>query len=147
MSGASRPGARLRPFPGARVTTTVGQDLGQQEAASWCMLCSPSLWERLFCVHRTSLPVALGSLRSAGGVSVQLMLDTPGFVQGGKQTEQWVWNVTCYLMEQNAGLDEAQSGIKFGGRNITNLRYAVTHPYFRKQRGTREPLDESERGG
>ena len=25
---------------------------------------------------------------------------------------------------QNAGLDEAQAGIKFAGRNINNLRYA-----------------------
>ena len=25
---------------------------------------------------------------------------------------------------QNAGLDEAQAGIKIGGRNINNLRYA-----------------------
>ena len=25
---------------------------------------------------------------------------------------------------QNAGLDEAQAGVKFAGRNINNLRYA-----------------------
>ena len=25
---------------------------------------------------------------------------------------------------QNAGIDEAQAGIKFAGRNINNLRYA-----------------------
>ena len=28
-----------------------------------------------------------------------------------------------YIM-RNAGLDEAQAGIKIGGRNINNLRYA-----------------------
>ena len=27
---------------------------------------------------------------------------------------------------RNAGLDEAQAGIKTAGRNITNLRYAAT---------------------
>ena len=27
---------------------------------------------------------------------------------------------------QNAGLDEAQAGMKIAGRNINNLRYAVT---------------------
>ena len=48
---------------------------------------------------------------------------------------------------QNAGLDEAQAGIKISGRNINNLRYASEHhPYGRKQRGTKEPLDEDERG-
>ena len=43
---------------------------------------------------------------------------------------------------QNAGLDEAQAGIKISRRNINNLRYADG----RKQRGTKETLDESERG-
>ena len=37
-----------------------------------------------------------------------------------------------YIM-RNAGLEEAQAGIKIAGRNINNLRYE-------------EPLDESERG-
>ena len=46
---------------------------------------------------------------------------------------------------RNAGLDEAQAGIKIAGRNINNLRYAdMHHPYGRKRR-TKEPLDESER--
>jgi len=48
---------------------------------------------------------------------------------------------------QNAGLDEAQAGIKTDRRNINNLRYADKHhPYGRKQRGTKESLEESERG-
>ena len=29
----------------------------------------------------------------------------------------------CYIM-RNAGLNEAQAGIKFAGRNINNFRYA-----------------------
>ena len=37
-----------------------------------------------------------------------------------------------YIM-RNAGLEEAQSGIKIAGRNINNLRYADdNHPYGRK---------------
>ena len=48
---------------------------------------------------------------------------------------------------RNAGLDEAQAGIKIAGKNINNLRYADdSHPYGRKLRWTKEPLDESERG-
>ena len=49
-----------------------------------------------------------------------------------------------YIM-QNARLAEAQAGIKTAGRNINNLRYAWHHPYGRKGRKTKEPLDESER--
>ena len=43
---------------------------------------------------------------------------------------------------QNAGLDEAQEGIKIAKRNINNLRYADEHhPYGRKWRGTKDPLE------
>ena len=47
---------------------------------------------------------------------------------------------------RNAGQDEPQAGIKIAGRNINNLRYADDTPYGRKQRRTKEPPDESERG-
>ena len=44
-------------------------------------------------------------------------------------------------------MDEAQAGIKIAGRNINNFRYADnTTLYGRKQRGTKEHLDEGERG-
>ena len=47
----------------------------------------------------------------------------------------------------NAGLEEAQDGIKIAGRNINNLRFVDDTPlYGRKLRRTKEPLDESERG-
>ena len=46
---------------------------------------------------------------------------------------------------RNAGLDEAQAGIKIGRRNINNLRYADDTTHGKKQR-TKEALDESERG-
>ena len=46
---------------------------------------------------------------------------------------------------RNAGLDELQTGIKIGRRNIHNLRYAHdNHSNGRKQRGTK--LDEGEGG-
>ena len=51
-----------------------------------------------------------------------------------------------YIM-RNAGLDEAQTGIRIAGRNINNLRYADgTTLMAEKWRGTKEPLDEGERG-
>ena len=36
-----------------------------------------------------------------------------------------------YIM-RNAGLDEAQAGIKIAGRNINNLRYEMTPPLWQK---------------
>ena len=47
---------------------------------------------------------------------------------------------------RNAGLDEAQAGIKIARRNISNLRYADDTTLMRKLRRTKEPLDENERG-
>ena len=48
---------------------------------------------------------------------------------------------------RNAGLDEAQTGIKIARRNINNLRYTDGITLNgRKRRRTKEPLDESERG-
>ena len=46
---------------------------------------------------------------------------------------------------RNARLDESQAGIKIGGRNINNFRHA-DEVAWQKQRGTKEPLDETERG-
>ena len=45
---------------------------------------------------------------------------------------------------RNAGLEEAQAGIKIAGRNINNLRYADDTTLWHKVK--KKPLDESERG-
>ena len=36
----------------------------------------------------------------------------------------WIFNLYAEYITRNAGLEEAQSGIKIAGRNINNLRYA-----------------------
>ena len=47
---------------------------------------------------------------------------------------------------RNAGLEEAQAGIKIAGRNINNLRYADdTTLMAESDKELNEPLDESER--
>ena len=48
---------------------------------------------------------------------------------------------------QNAGLDEAQAGIKIAGRNINNLRYADDTILMAKSEEELKPLDEGERRG
>ena len=50
-----------------------------------------------------------------------------------------------YIM-RNAGLEEAQAGIKIAGRNINNFRCADDTTLMVEWRGTKKPLDESERG-
>ena len=47
---------------------------------------------------------------------------------------------------RNAGLDEAQAGIKIARRNINNLRYADdTTLMAESEEELKEPLDDSER--
>ena len=47
---------------------------------------------------------------------------------------------------RNAGLEEAQAGIKLAGRNINNLRYADdTTLMAEREEKLKNPLDESER--
>ena len=59
----------------------------------------------------------------------------------------YLFNLYAEYIMRNAGLDEAQAGIKIAGRNISNLRYADdTTLMCRKCRRTKESLDESERG-
>ena len=53
---------------------------------------------------------------------------------------------------QNAGLDEAQAGIKFAGRNINNLRYADDTTFMAESKEEQKSLlmkvnEESEKTG
>ena len=48
---------------------------------------------------------------------------------------------------RNAGMEEAQAGIKIARRNINHLRYADDTPLTAEsEEEPKEPLDESERG-
>ena len=47
---------------------------------------------------------------------------------------------------RNAGLEEAQAGIKISRRNINNLRYTDDTTLVAECKEDKEPLDESETG-
>ena len=47
---------------------------------------------------------------------------------------------------RNAGLEEAQAGIKIDGRNINNLRHTDGTTLHGRKWRTKEPLDKSETG-
>ena len=57
----------------------------------------------------------------------------------------YLFNLYAEYILRNAGLDEAQAGIKTAGRNINNLRYADDTTLI-AERGTKVPIDEGERG-
>ena len=58
-----------------------------------------------------------------------------------------LFNLYAEYIMRNAGLDEAQAGIKITGRNINNLRYTDdTTLMAESEEQLKKPLDESERG-
>ena len=66
-------------------------------------------------------------------------------VHQGCMLSPCLFNLYAEYIMGNAGLDEAQAGIRIARRKISNLKYADDTTLGRKWR-TKEPLDESERG-
>ena len=77
--------------------------------------------------HLTCL---LRNLYAGQEATVRTEHGTTGWFQIGKEVRQGyilspcLFNFYAEYIMRNAGLDEAQAGIKFAGRNINNLRYA-----------------------
>ena len=74
---------------------------------------------------------------------------------GSKLGKEYVKAVYCHpayltfaeYIIRNAGLEEAQAGIKIAGRNTNHLRYADdTTLMVENEEELKKPLDESERG-
>ena len=57
-----------------------------------------------------------------------------------------LFNLYVEYIMRNAGLEEAQAGIKIAGRNLNNLRYADDTTLMAESEEELEPLDESESG-
>ena len=56
-----------------------------------------------------------------------------------------IFNLYAKYIMRNAGLDEAQAGIKIAERKINNLRYADDTTLMAESKEELEPLDESEK--
>ena len=57
-----------------------------------------------------------------------------------------LFNLYSEYIMRNAGLDEAQAGIKIAGRNINNLRYTDGTTLMAESEEELKSLDENERG-
>ena len=57
-----------------------------------------------------------------------------------------LFNYYAEQIMRNAGLEEAQAGTKIAKRNTNTSDMWMTPIYGTKQRGTKEPLDESGKG-
>ena len=92
----------------------------------------------------------LRNLYAGQDATVRTVHETIDWFKIGKGVHQsyvlspCLFNLYAEYNMQNARLDEAQARIKIVGKKINNLRY--DHSNGRKQRGTKGPLDEGERG-
>ena len=99
--------------------------------------------------YQTTLPASWEVCMQVKKQQLQLDMEQQ---TGSKSGKKYIKAVYCHLfiylyaeyLMRNAGLYEAQAGIKIAGRNINNLRYADdTTTFGRKRRWTKELLNES----
>ena len=98
------------------------------------------------------LTYLLRNLRTGQEAKVGTGLGTTDWFQIGKGVRQGcilspcLFNLHAEHIMRNAGLDEAQAGIKIAGRNINTLRYADDATLMTESKEELESLNESERG-
>ena len=96
----------------------------------WKILKEMGIPDHLTCLLRNLYPGQEPTVRTGHG--------TTDWFQIGKGVHQGCILLSClfnlyaeYIMRK-AGLDETQAVIKIAGRNINNLRYAMTPPLWQK---------------
>ena len=102
-------------------------DYGFSLSAFWCPLNTYCLtWFLLSWTWGVSLRL----LQQSAATAPYLGCGTTDWFQIGKGVHQGcllppiLFNVYAEYIMRNAGLEEAQTGIKIAGRNVNNLRYA-----------------------
>ena len=89
---------------------------------NWKILQEIRIPDHLTCLLRNLYAGQEAAVRSGHG--------TTDWFQIGKGVRQgcilspWLFNLYSEYIMRNAGLEEAQAGIRIAGRNINNLRYA-----------------------
>ena len=126
---------------------TIPKPLTVRITINWKILKEMGIPDHLTCLLRNLYAGQEATIRTGYG--------TTDWIQIGKGVHQGcllspcLFNLYAEYIMKNAGLEEAQAGIKIAGRNINNLRYADDTTLMaesEKELRTKEPLDDSERG-
>ena len=88
----------------------------------WKILQEMGIPDHLICFLRNLYAGQEATVRNGRGTT-DCFQKGKGIHQGGILSP-CLFNLYVEYIMQNAGLDEAQAGIKIAGRNINNLRYA-----------------------
>ena len=88
----------------------------------WKILQEMGIPDHLTCLLRNLYAGQEATVRSGHGTTDRFQIGKG--VHQGCILSACVFNLDAELILRNAGLEEAQAGIKIAGRNINNLRYA-----------------------
>ena len=108
----------------------------------WKILKQMGISDQLTCLLRNVYAGQEATVRTEHGTTDWFQIGK-GVCQGCILSPH-LFNFYAEYIMRNAGLDEAQAGIKIAGRNINNLRYADDSTLMEKREETLKPLDESE---
>ena len=89
---------------------------------NWKILQEIGIRDHLTCLLRNLYPSQEATVRTRHGTADRFQIGKG--VHQGCILSLWLFNLYAEHIMWNAGLDEAQAGIKIAGRNINNLRYA-----------------------
>ena len=110
----------------------------------WKILQEMGIPDHLSCLLRDLYESQQATVRTGHGTTDWFQI-RKGVCQGCILSP-CLFNLYAEYIMRNVLLDEAQTAIKIAGRNINNLRYADDSTLMAGSEGTKEPLDESERG-
>ena len=88
----------------------------------WKILQEMGIPDHLICLLRNLYASQEATVRTGHGTTDRFLIGKG--VYQGCILSPCLFNLYAEYIIQNPGLDEAQAGIKFAGRNINNLRYA-----------------------
>ena len=89
---------------------------------NWKILKEMGISDHLICLLRNLYAGQEATVRTGHGTTDWFQIGK--VICQGCMLSPWLFNLNAEYIMRNAGLDEAQSGIKTSGTNITNLRYA-----------------------
>ena len=99
--------------------------------------------DHLNCLLRNLYAGQEATIRTGHGTTDWLQIGNG--VRQGCILSPCLFNLYAEYIMRNAGLDEAQAGVKIPGRNVNNLRYADDTTLMVESEEKLEPLDENER--
>ena len=111
----------------------------------WKILKEMEIPDHLTCLLRNLHTGQEATVRTGHGTTDWFPIGK--WVHQGCVLSPCLFNLHAEYIMRNAGLEEAQAGIKIARRNINNLRYADDTTFMAETwKRTKKPLDESERG-